>query len=106
MHAAIEIAAVKRRPRVSRPAAIDTARWAQQGVPIGLLALPRFSPLMNSRAWPNCFSNQHAEEHVRTAFLSVGIRFEALLAGVVPLEAEHGHGLGLVMVDQPAINVE
>jgi hypothetical protein len=32
-YAAIDIAAVQQRPRVKGPAAIDTARWSQQGDP-------------------------------------------------------------------------
>ena len=35
--ATIDIAAVKRPPRVNRPAAIDAAPWTQLGIPVCLL---------------------------------------------------------------------
>src|SRR5229473_8349062 len=93
-HAAIDIAAVQGCPRVNRPAAIDTARWTQQGIPLGLLDVTEVLAVDEQARVAEPLLDQGAEEHVRTTCLSIGIRLEALLAGVVPLEAQPAHVLG------------
>src|SRR5229473_5227992 len=100
-HAAIDIAAVQRCPRVNRFATIDAARWTQQWIPIGLLDVTEVFAVDEQARVAEPLLDQCVEEHVRTAGLSIGIRLEALLAGVVPLEAQPACVLGFPDPDEP-----
>src|SRR3954471_5589735 len=90
-HAAIDHAAVKRRPRVDGPASVDATRRPQQWIPVRLLHIRQVLAVDEDQRTADAATREHAKETVRCALRSVRVGLQTLRARVVPLDAETPH---------------
>src|SRR5215831_9501763 len=86
--AAVDHTAVERRPRVDGPPAVDVARWPQQRIPVCLPHVGEVFAVDEQQGAADFAAREHAEEVIGLALLAIRVRVEALLARVVPLDAQ------------------
>src|SRR5262249_61036418 len=87
-HAGVFHTSIERRPGVNRPPAVDVARGPQHRIPVGLFDVREILAIDEEEQAAEATTRQHAENAIRRALSPIGICFETLTAGVVPLDGQ------------------
>src|SRR5262249_47106096 len=87
-HAAVDVAAIERRPRVDGPSAVDAARGPQERIPACLPDVGQILAVDEQQRATHTARRQDTEDAVRPALGPIGVVVEPLRAGVEPFDAD------------------
>src|SRR5437016_7626 len=73
-HAAVDVAAVERRPCIHGPASVDAARGPQQRIPPRLSDIGEVFPVDEQPVTADLPQDEHTEYRVRTTLVAIRVR--------------------------------